>query len=48
MLHCYVWDPLKSSLDPCLKEVINLLSSFMHVGRVRENSLEMMLPFQED
>lgn len=48
MLHCCVWDPLKSSLDPCLEQVVNLLSSFMHVGKMRGDSLEMMLPFQED
>lgn len=45
MLYCYVWDPLKSSLEPCLKQVVNLLSSFMHVGKVRRNSFEIMLPF---
>lgn len=48
MVHCYVWDPSKSKLDPCLKQVVNLLSSFMHAGKVKWNSFEMMLPFQED
>lgn len=48
MLHCYVWDPLKSSQDPCPKQVVNILSSFMHNGKVRGNSLEIILPFQED